>query len=79
MSNIKTPFELGQIAAQLGRSAFENPYFCETVAPEHTTVFMDKFHEWADGWLKTNAARIAVNAEIARLKQEDEDATNVRW
>ena len=59
MSNIKTPFELGQIAAQLGRNAFENPYFCETVAPEHMMPFVTKFAEWSDGWLQANMARIA--------------------
>ena len=60
MSNIKTPFELGQIAAQLGRSAFENPYFCETVAPEHMMPFVTKFAEWSDGWLQANKERIGV-------------------
>ena len=61
MSNIKTAYELGEIAAQLGRSAFENPYFSETVEPEHVAPFMKKFGEWADGWLTTHKKGIAAN------------------
>lgn len=58
-SNIKTPMQLGEIAAKLGRSAFENPYFY--MKGDDMDTMNVRFDAWAKGWHDTNMARIEEN------------------
>lgn len=68
---IKTPRELGVIAAQLGRPALDNPYFHQDAHPiEVMDSWSKAFDEWGQGWLD-EACRLS-EEKYANEDEEDD-------